>query len=73
MAVWERTNPLRQTGRLFDSAKGFAGEGPTSVGSLEQVEQAMSWTSEDRLDEVDAGPNCEGSVLWWKGFWEVAF
>ena len=53
------------------------GEGPTKVASLEESEQAMSWVTEDRLDEVDGKetlpsqvvetkPNLGGLVYWWK-------
>ena len=70
MGLWEHANPLRQTGRLFDSTMGFD--------KLDELEQAMSWTSEDRLDAKGTmesqlnrtGLSSEGSVLWWKGFRE---
>ena len=51
--LWEPTLQDRQTGKIFDSTKGYPGEGPIS-GGPDLPTNGMPWIPEDHLDMVVA-------------------
>ena len=69
IASWERSDQNRQTGKMFDSTKGYPGEGPTNVGVSDIYGQAMSWVPDMQLgcevakkQEVSSTLNDVGSL-----------
>ena len=51
---WEFSIQDRSTGRIFDSTKGYPGEGPKNDDDLTSSKRNLPWISEDHLDHVVA-------------------
>ena len=49
---WDFSIQDRSTGRIFDSTKGYPGEGPSNGDSSTSSKRNMPWISEDHLDHV---------------------